>query len=165
MQRTPPKRKSVDVFWLSVALILVVGIGIYAFSGHQQGGPIQATTPTTVATAQVPVAPTVDDAKNAFSQYNDYINQRQFDQAYQMLGPQKKQKLSLQQFVNGFASTKGQSISFGTVSPEANKDQFHVEVIIKATEVNGTHTYNWQGTMTRLANGAWQIDDYSQHPI
>ncbi|GHO66657.1 hypothetical protein KSC_055490 [Ktedonobacter sp. SOSP1-52] len=170
VQRTPPKRKSVDVFWLSVALILVVGIGIYAFSGHQQDGTTQATTPTTatpttVTNVQAPVAPTVDDAKNAFSQYNNYINQRQFDQAYQMLGPQKKQKISLQEFTNGFTNTKRQSITFKQVLPGANPNQFRVEVIITATEVGRTRTYDWQGTMTRLANGTWQIDNYSQHQI
>lgn len=167
VQRTPPKRKSVDVFWLSVALILVIGIGAYAFSGHQQGDPVQSTTPAPTRSANVATVqgPTVDDAKNAFSQYNDYINQRQFDQAYQMLGPQKKQKISLQQFTDGFTNTKKQSIAFKQVLSGANQNQFRVEVIITATEVSSTHTYDWQGTMTRLPNGIWQIDNYSQQRI
>lgn len=167
MQRTPPKRKSVDVFWLSVALILVIGIGAYAFSGHQQGDPVQSTTPAPTRSANVATVQglTVDDAKNAFSQYNDYINQRQFDQAYQMLGPQKKQKISLQQFTDGFTNTKKQSIAFKQVLSGANQNQFRVEVIITATEVSSTHTYDWQGTMTRLPNGIWQIDNYSQQRI
>lgn len=170
IQRTPPKRKNVGVLWLSLALILVIVIGFYAFSGHPQGGSPQPITPapnspTMVVTVQGPASPTIDDVKNGFSQYNDYINQRKFDQAYQMFGPQMTQKISLQKFTDGFANTKMQTISFKNISPGANKNQFRLEVIISATEEGGMHTYDWQGTMTRLANGAWQIDDYSQQRI
>ncbi|GHO44911.1 serine/threonine protein kinase [Ktedonospora formicarum] len=163
--RTQPRRGGWG--WLVAALIAGLLLTLFlVYANHPSGSPrVPDTTPITQGSPVVTplAAPTATEAESAYNRYNQDINQRRFKQAYQMLGPHKMRTLTLEQFTTGYANTVQQSIRFKEVKQLENKNQFHVEVIISATEKgNFQHTYDWQGTLTRLSNGSWQIDDYTQ---
>lgn len=173
VSRKPPSKSRHDSwgwFWFVLifgVLITLAIVYVNSLPPSQQQETGTGITPTVQVNATprvtLPSGPSEKEARNAYDLYNQEINQKDYEQAYNMLGPQKKQELTLQQFIAGYTNTIQQTINFKAVTRTGQKNQFRVEVTIQATEKGDIqHTYNWQGTLTLLDNGSWQIDDYTQ---
>jgi serine/threonine protein kinase len=132
--------------------------------------PVVQTTPTTNPTATAQPSPTattpptptpMQQAQATVQSYFDYINVRDYADAYNLFGSYLKNKQSYNSFASGYAHTEHDDVQFGAIT--SNSDgTFKVAVTITATEDNssggGTHTSVYQGYyVVGTENGQWKL--------
>ncbi|HEY4384087.1 MAG TPA: hypothetical protein VGN34_06375, partial [Ktedonobacteraceae bacterium] len=106
-----------------------------------------------------PTPTSLGNARFLVQQYYDDINQQKYMNAYGLLAPTFQQGLPYDSFVNGYAQTVRDDITFTNVQtrPDGTVD---VVVTINATErVTGgvaNNRYTWESIVAQQ-DGAWRI--------
>ncbi len=158
-QRTPPyvpagpgrpsgQRWPLVLAIVLVALALIVGGSLFLLlrqpgNGGQTAGQTATTAPGVTATAtvnQVTPSPTqvvlnTTTARAVIEQYYEYINEKNYDAAYDLLSPEYQQTQSRQNFKDGFQNTINDTLM--VLSAEALSDgTVQVDVTLQALENN-----------------------------
>ena len=158
-------QKHAQRLWLMfIVLFLVLALitgGIFVIKGAfaTQQPPVSRTPPASTAAStptalqlQAPTAtstPTPSQQATVVVQhYYDYINNRDYQAAYRLLGSQFQSSQPYDQFASGYAHTEHDNLTTGTVTALSD-GTFNVPAIIVATEDNvpgpGTHQSTYQG--------------------
>lgn len=135
-----------------VALALIVGGGLFLIL-HGSGGNPQAnskTPATTPGTTQTPGGATVTPsptpvvlntttAKALIQQYYDYINAKDYNDAYNLLSPEylQQHQQSRQSFADGFKTTRQDILMIDNAVQRAD-GTVEVDIHLQADQTNGT---------------------------
>jgi serine/threonine protein kinase len=171
VQHNTPERR-LQPWLMLIVLFLVLALitgGIFAFKGAfvtQQPPvtptPIAALTPTIIPTPTTTATPTPSQQATVVVQhYYDDINNRDYQAAYSLLGSQFQSSKPYNQFASGYAHTKHDNLTAGTVTALSD-GTYNVPATIVATEDNlpgpGTHQSTYQGYyIVGQENGALKI--------
>jgi hypothetical protein len=129
------------------ALILIVGGGV-VLAFHPFSGKPQANNPTPTATTGITPTPTVipsptpvvlntDTARALVTQYYTYINQKNYDAAYDLLSQEWMARMSRQTFDSGFSNTLQDTLTI--VSAEVLSDgTVQVDITLQAQHTDGS---------------------------
>jgi serine/threonine protein kinase len=98
------------------------------------------TSPPTPTPSPTPVLVSPQQAQALVQQYYNYINQKDYQDAYNLLGAKLQSNQTYSQFSSGFANTIHDDIAFGTITPNSN-GTVQVTLTLTATETSGTSTY------------------------
>ncbi len=129
---------------------------------------IFTTTPAPVVTpTPTPTPSPVDQAQAVIQQYYSYINQQDYQDAYNLWGADYQSTHSYSQFASGFANTRRDDL---TINSSAQLDDGTVKVVITlyATEdsTTGPVTKTFQGYyIVGIENGNWKLLRASLHQI
>ncbi len=158
--QTPPRRgkgRVVALLIILLALLLILS-AMVVFTLNLNGFLGNNPTPTPTAAQQ---------AQAVITQYYNYINQKDYKDAYNLLGADFQRSQPYDQFVNGYANTQHDDIIFDQVTPLTD-GTVKVVITINATETSssGTVTRQYQGSdIVGQENGTWKILSGSFHPI
>jgi serine/threonine protein kinase len=131
------------------------------------GTPTMPTTSITPTLAVTPTPSPVDQAQAMVQQYYSYINQQDYQDAYNLWGADYQSTHSYSQFASGFANTRRDDL---TINSSTQLDDGTVKVVITlyATEdsTTGPVTKTFQGYyIVGIENGAWKLLRASLHQI
>jgi len=138
------------LLFLSLSLILALVLGGIFISrqivGANANNQSPATTPAvsppspTPTPSPTPVGVTPQQAQTLVQQYYNYINQKDYQDAYNLLGAKLQQGQTYNQFSSGFANTIQDKVAFGTIAANSN-GTYQVPLTLTANETTGTSTY------------------------
>ena len=108
-------------------------------------GTSPAVIPTSPPTATPTPSPTSvlvspQQAEALVQQYYNYINQKDYQDAYNLLGAKLQQGQTYNQFSSGFSNTIHDDVAFGTLTPLSG-GTVQVALTLTATETTGTSTF------------------------
>lgn len=131
-----------------VALALIVGGGLVLIlhgpGGNPQGNGITPTASGTTQTPGTTVTPSptsvtlnITTAEALIQQYYDDINAGNYDAAYNLLAPEYQKNQSRQSFVNGFKTTRHDTLHIDNAVQQAD-GTVQVNIHLQAEQTNGT---------------------------
>jgi hypothetical protein len=145
------RRNAVAALLITLLILLVILGGVTAIVLRQVGFLGNNTPP--------PLAPT-QQAQALLQRYYNDINNRNYHEAYNLLGTAFRQSQPYTQFVNGYAATQHDDITFGKTTTNAD-GTVQVNLTIHALETTSsgsTATSTYQGTdLVGQEHGAWKI--------
>jgi hypothetical protein len=133
------------------------------------GGNIGSGPSGLIGTATVIAEPTIaatpsQQAGDIVQEFYNDINQRNYPEAYNVLGKSFQSSMPYCQFVAGYADTKHDQIVFDTVAPLPD-GTVDVEVTIDAEASIGAHSsYQWNGIVGQ-EDGSWKILKATQQQV
>jgi len=161
--KEPKKQASSTLLKVLPLVVLIVTIvflgalrigGVFAF-------PFLQNTPDTVIT---PTPSAVDLAKEVVIQYYNHINQRNYQEAYDLLAPHFQRSLSYGSFESGYSTTIRDDITFDGASQNSD-GSISVSTTLNAHENTDSgpvyNTYQWNARLIQV-NGAWRIESAEQ---
>lgn len=157
------RRRGPFVFLMIVVLLLLVISGALTwFLLHGKTSPVtgsgQTPTPTVIPS---PTLTPAQQAQAVVNQYYNDINNHDYQDAYNLLGPTMQQNQSYSNFVSGYAHTRHDTITISNVAAQSD-GTYLVTLTIQATEDatpgTGTQISTYQGgDIVGQVNGAWKI--------
>jgi hypothetical protein len=160
----PQRRRRGPIGFLAIVvlLLLIAGGALTWFLLHGKASPVTGNGQTPVPT--VISSPTLTPAQHAqavINQYYNDINNRDYQDAYNLLGPAMQQNQSYSNFVSGYAHTHHDTITISNITAQSN-GTYMVTLTIQATEDatsgTGTQTSIYQGSdIVGQVNGTWKI--------
>jgi len=179
----PGKRQPQGLKWVAIiGTVVLVLAGVFAFgipalrgslSSSQLPTPI-ASAPTQIATAPTATATPIPTptaqytpspaklAQDTIQHYYDYVNQNDYQNAYQLWGTTYQQGHPYDQFAAGYATTEHVDIVFHNVTAQPDGSQ-KVDMTIYARDktTGGTKLNAFEGNyIVGKENGAWRLLNY-----
>jgi hypothetical protein len=157
-------RSSGEVVVHTYRIYHIVQSGKIIGGGNIGSGPSGLIGTATVIAEPTTAATPSQQAGDIVQEFYDDINQRNYPQAYNLLGKSFQSTMSYCQFVAGYAGTKHDQIVFDTVAPLPD-GTVDVEVTIDAEASTGGHSsYQWNGIVGQ-EDGSWKILKATQQQV